>query len=67
MPACMVIMTRTPIEGEAFSVLKERIENITNIAQSNNRPMSSGNVTITVGNTVPASLDVTTSLRLESY
>ena len=67
MPACMVIMTRTPIEGEAFSVLEEQIENITNIAQSNNRPMSSGNVTITVGNTVPASLDVTTSLRFESY
>ena len=29
--------------------------------------MSSGNVTITVGNTQPESLDVTTSLRFESY
>ena len=40
MPACMVILTRTPMEGELFSVLKEQIESITAIAQSDNRPMS---------------------------
>ena len=67
MPACMVILTRTPMEGELFSVLKEQIESITAIAQSDNRPMSSGNVTITVGNTETESLDVTTALRFESY
>ena len=57
----------THMEGELFSVLKEQIESITAIAQSDNRPMSSGNVTITVGNTETESLDVTTALRFESY
>ena len=60
-------LTRTPMEGELFSVLKEQIGSITAIAQSDNRPMSSGNVTITVGNTETESLDVTTALRFESY
>ncbi len=67
MPACMVILTRRPLEGQAFSVLKEQIESISAISESDNRPMSSGNVTITVGNTEPEGLDVTTALRFESY
>ena len=63
----MVILTRRPLEGEAFSVLQEQIESISAIAQLDNIPMASGTVRITVGNTEPEGLNVTTALRFESY
>ena len=50
MPECMVIMTRRPLEGQAFSVLEEQVQNIASIAKSGNTPIARGLVTITVGN-----------------